>query len=78
MKSISGERFLPYEAHVTSTSQEGWLVNETFHDCHSVQKMINSIVAIIRERVNPILQTPAGGDLLAESVTLAQQHCGQI
>ena len=28
----------------------------SMHDCHSVQKMINSIVAIIRERVNPILQ----------------------
>ena len=33
-----------------------FLVNATFHDCHGVQKMINSIVAIIRERVNPILQ----------------------
>ena len=50
------------------------MFSETFYDCHGVQKVVNSVVSTIRERVNPIVIN-AVGDLWADCVTLAQQHC---
>ena len=36
------------------------MFSKTFYDCHGVQKVVNSIVSTIRERVNPIVINAVG------------------